>query len=359
MGEDDPTNDEYSYSQTWGLAHDAQEAIDMYNANFQLGYGASPTAQGTSALLSVLPQTPTVGPSSATATSPVSTTGTSAGLSSKSNSQGKYGLLSEGALIGVIVGSVAFLVLVIIIIAILCIRRRRRNVQDQGPHERDNQDLMAEKEARAAGTAPDTPYSIESSQPLNRGRGIKSGHNENAMSMPRSLADEWSQRSSVVYSSLRNVTSVGTGLGGDDSVAGEDSGDSPTATNPSSSISLHEPYADLVQDQFDRTTALRATADHPVISPENEAETEQTPLSPGSIRDESRPRASGSRTGTPQLGPTRPLVRSDTPGGMSISDYLHEDGMTEDEIKRLEEEERALDEAIEQARTDSRTGLAR
>ncbi|KAJ4397115.1 hypothetical protein N0V93_001339 [Gnomoniopsis smithogilvyi] len=342
----DNSVDYYSYSQVWGLAEDISEATNMYGLNFDFDSSATVIAQGTSALMSVSSQTPTAASTITTSPSPTTSSDEPA---SKSNSS-KYGLLSKGALIGTVVGGVASLVLTLIVV-FLCMRRHRRNTRNQQDHDRDAQDLMAEKQARAAGAAPDTPYSVDSSQPLNLGRGL-SGLHENTANMPRSLvAGEGSQRSSAVYSSLRNVTSVGTGLGN-----GSGSEHSPTVTHPSSSISLHEPYADLVQDQFERSTS-RATAER--MNSNIDTETEQTPLSPGSIRDEPRPRASGSsRTGTPQLGPTR-LVRSDTPGGISISDYLHEDGMTEDEIKRLEEEERALDEAIEQARTDSRAARGR
>lgn len=353
--DDDNSIDYYSYSQVWGLAADETVAHQMYDLNSNFSSSASAMAQDTSAFMSISSPTTTV--ASTTTTSP-SPTSSSAESSSTSNSSKKYGLLSKDALIGTIVGGVAFLVLILLVI-FLCMRRHRRsNRNQQDDHSRDVQDLMAEKEARAAGTAPDTPYSVDSSQPLNLGRGFSGLHETAGVSTPRSLlAGEGSQRSSAVYSSLRNVTTVGTGgLSGGDGGGGSGSGsvgveNSPTVTHPSSSISLHEPYADLVQDQFERSTS-RATAER-INSNNIDADTEQTPLSAGSIRDESRPRASGSRTGTPQLGPTR-LGRSDTPGGVSISDYLHEDGMTEDEIKRLEEEERALDEAIEQARTDSR-----
>lgn len=235
---------------------------------------------------------------------------------------------------------------------------------------------MDEKEARAAGIGPDTPYSVESSHPLSLSRDL-SGLHENALSMPRGpVAGEGSQRSSGVYSSLRNVTAIGTtrpgsgsgnGNGNGHGVDDDDVSSSPTVTHPSSSISLHEPYADLVQDQFERSTSRATTSEPTVVSlASNDAaiETEQTPLSPGSMRREGSlpPRGagtgSGSRAGTPHMGPAR-LVRSDTPGGVSISDYLQEDGMTEEEIKRLEEEERALDEAIEQARADSRAARGR
>lgn len=223
---------------------------------------------------------------------------------------------------------------------------------------------MDEKEARAAGIAPDTPYSMASSQPLSLGRDL-SGLHEDAVSMPRGgpIAGEGSQRSSGMYASLRNVNSISTAGPGGGSGVGASNSPSPTVTHPSSSISLHEPYADLVQDQFERSTS-RATNEPVMVNPttinSDAIETEQTPLSPGSVRrDESLSRTcNGSRAGTPHLGPTR-LARSDTPGGVSISDYLQEDGMTEDEIKRLEEEERALDEAIEQARADSRAARGR
>ncbi|KAJ4422807.1 hypothetical protein N0V82_002586 [Gnomoniopsis sp. IMI 355080] len=347
--DDDATDNSvnyYSYSQVWGVAANVQIAQQMYALNSNFSSNAPALDQGTSALISVSSQTTTVASTSTTSPSPTSSSDES---TSTSNSSKKYGLLSKGALIGTIVGGVAFLVLILLVV-FLCMRRHRRNTRSQQDDNRDAQDLMAEKEARVAGTAPDTPYSVDSSQALNLGRGLSGLHGNAGVNTPRSfLAGEGSQRSSAVYSSLHKVTTVGTGgLGGDGSVGVEDS---PTVTHPSSSISLHEPYADLVQDQFERSTS-RATAER-INSNIDTTETEQTPLSPGSIRDDSRPRASGSRTGTPQLGPTR-LGRSDTPGGVSISDYLQEDGMTEDEIKRLEEEERALDEAIEQARTDSR-----
>lgn len=354
----DDSVDFYSYSQVWGLASDPPQADAMYKSNSAFGSVASAMPQGTSAFFPIPTQTTTAAP---TITASPSSTSSSDDTSSKSASSPKYGLLSQDALIGTIVGGVAFLVL-ILLVAFLCIRRHRRNTRNQRAHERDAQELMDEKEARAAGIGPDTPYSVESSHPLSLSRDL-SGLHENALGMPRGpLAGEGSQRSSGVYSSLRNVTAIGTttttrpGSG-----SGVDDSSSPTVTHPSSSISLHEPYADLVQDQFERSTS-RATSEPVVVSSASNdaAEMEQTPLSPGSIRrDESLPRAgSGSRVGTPHMGPTR-LVRSDTPGGVSISDYLQEDGMTEEEIKRLEEEERALDEAIEQARADSRAARGR
>lgn len=350
-GTTDDSVDFYSFSPVWGLANDTGEAIGMYILNPAFGSSVQAMAQGSSALFPVPTQTTTTAPF---ITASPSSTSSSDDTSSKSSSSQKFGPLSLGALIGAIVGGVAFLIL-ILLVACLCIRRHRRSTRNQRDHDRDAQDLMDEKEARAAGIAPDTPYSVASSQPLSLGRDL-SGLHENVVSMPRVPgAGEGSQRSSGAYSSLRNVTAIGTTGPGSHSGVGDSP--SPTVTHPSSSISLHEPYADLVQDQFERSTS-RATNEPVMVNPtasNDDVETEQTPLSPGSIRrDESLPRTcNGSRAGTPHLGPTR-LARSDTPGGVSISDYLQEDGMTEDEIKRLEEEERALDEAIEQARADSR-----
>lgn len=338
----DSSVDDYSYSQVWGLAANISEAEDMYETNSAFNYVVQPRAQSTSPLLPVSAQTTAAGPTT-TATAPIAPGSTASSSSSssddsspKSNASKRVGPLSTSALIGIIVGGVA-LVMLVLIVAIFCTRRhRRRPTQSHGDHDRDTQDLMADKEARAAGTAPDTPYSAESSQP-------------------------------------RNVAPVSTGPGD-----GSESGDSPPAethpaassSSPSSSsslsVSLHEPYAELAQEeQLNNQTASHATAGAPV-SPSHDAGTEQSPLSSGGslLPEEARPRAGGgggsssSKTGTPQMGSTR-LLRSDTPGGRSISDYLHEDGMTEDDIRRLEAEERALDEAIEQARTDSRAGRGR
>lgn len=345
--------DEFSYSPFWGLAIDDTVATQMHSA-YPSAFNPSDAAftQGTSAIWASSTQTIATGTptfttsASTTSTSPDSTTSSSSKSTSNPIASSKPAALSTGALAGIIIGSVAALAFVLIL-AFLCIRKRRQNSRKNSDHDRDTQDLMAEKEARAVGTAPDTPYSEEGSQRLNRGRGL-SGLDESSVNTPRGggmPGGEASQRGSVVYSSLRNVTTVGTGAG-----SGHVLGESPTDTHPSSSISLHEqPYADLPaqEQQFHRTTSHTAAAANPVRA-DNDVETEQSPLSPAGAVDE-----------VPPLGPTR-LGRADTPGGMSISDYLHEDGMTADEIRRLEDEERALDEAIERAgRTEGRAGGGR
>lgn len=65
----------------------------------------------------------------------------------------------------------------------------------------------------------------------------------------------------------------------------------------------------------------------------------------------------GSGAGTPRFARSSTPALSPSPGPGPISErYAHlvEEGMTEEEMRRLEEEERVLDEAIEQARTESR-----
>ncbi|CAN8098909.1 unnamed protein product [Discula destructiva] len=348
---------EYSFSPVWAIAKDDTAATSIYQSMKAKGTDvalsvsqAAKSAPMTMPLVPVtaLSATSTSTPSTSSAEGASTTASAGASSSQAEASHAKmYGPLSTGALIGVIVGGVAALVL-ILTLAILCVRRRRRNSRKHGDHARDTQDLMAEKEARAAGTAPDTPHSEESSQRLNRGLGLSGLDDDGVMGAPRGGGGgEASRRGSAVYSSLRNVTTVGTGAGGTSAL-----GVSPTNTHPtssssssvssSSSISLHDPYADRVHNP----------AGNPV-SPVHDAEAEHSPLTPPGVLDDE------ARTATPALGPPR-LARSDTPGGMSFSDYLHEDGMTEEEIRRLEEEERALDEAIERAgRTNGRAGWGR
>lgn len=92
---------------------------------------------------------------------------------------------------------------------------------------------------------------------------------------------------------------------------------------------------DAIDDENDNSPTVTMTTDR------GEDEEPPPPGLPGG----------GSGAGTPRLG------RSSTPGPGPISEqYAHlvEEGMTEEEMRRLEEEERVLDEAIEQARTESR-----
>lgn len=194
--------------------------------------------------------------------------------------------------------------------------------------------------------------------------------------MPRASGGgggESSQRGSVVYSSLRNVTTVNSsGLGQPASLSASLSAASSPADTHRSGASLDDEshYTDQEEQQgqeqqplhhHHRPASQATVAD--LVSPQSDdtagETTERSPLAPppppgGGLQEGSaRERAgSGSRAAT--------FARADTPGGKSISDYLHEDGMTVDEIRRLEEEERIIDEAIEQAgRTNSRTAEGR
>lgn len=236
-----------------------------------------------------------------------------------------------------------------------------------------------EKEARAAGTIPDTPYSEEgnsnNSQRLDRAFGGLP-ESSGGVGVPRASGGgggESSQRGSVVYSSLRNVTTVNSsGLGQPASLSASLSAASSPADTHRSGASLDDEshYTDQEEQQgqeqqplhhHHRPASQATVAD--LVSPQSDdtagETTERSPLAPppppgGGLQEGSaRERAgSGSRAAT--------FARADTPGGKSISDYLHEDGMTVDEIRRLEEEERIIDEAIEQAgRTNSRTAEGR
>lgn len=369
MGWQHESGDEYGSSPLWAVVKDAVAATSIYSSLSQQGTTLSSTTEPTAVF------TPTTSPpvplsvfatsgSSSTAAaastapataSPSSTTG-SISTQAKSSSDTN---LSTGALVGIVIGGVVALLLVLLA-AFLCIRKRRHSQKSQRDLDRDAQDLMTEKEARAAGTAPDTPYSEEGNNPNqlldHGGFGMPESSAAAIVGVPRA-GGESSQRGSVVYSSLRNVTTVGSGLG-PTSLSGSLSG-SPTDTHQSASPRDDDThYADQGEQQqpFHRPASQATAAD--LVSPQSDdaaEETERSPLAPppgGLLQDEPRARAgSGSRAG---------LARADTPGGKSISDYLHEDGMTADDIRRWEEEERAVEADIEQAgRTNSRTAEGR
>lgn len=371
-------------------------------------------AIGTSAPVDVSPfasSAGTITPSAATGTA----TGTPAPTSSTEASKSGHHLrLYIGAIVGIAIGGFAVLVLISLLIGCcICIRRRRGRTAVAGESSREvqsMQDLMAEKERRAGITenAIDTPYSeagdsqMGLQRPRARGLGM-SGLNGSGVDMslgPGTGTGTGSihsgshftdtRRGSGAYSSLRGITAVGTAV-----TSAGGGGDSPTHTHPSSSISLHERSsmmgspAHRVSSQQDRAfspyrdhqpatatvTSTDTTADDvdlPDPGSEDQAAAAAAaapaasasaapPLPPTSIHDNNAASNGGggssSRAGTPQLGPAR-FVRSATPGGgVSISEqYAHlvEEGMSDEEIRRLEEEERVLDEAIEQARTESR-----
>lgn len=353
MGWHDGVGNEYGYSPRWAIATDAAAATTLYQDMKEAGTDMALTAATAvytpmpTPFVDVDPTTSSI-PSStgsdssstspaSSSTSTASPTSTSTDMQANASNANTHGSLAQSALIGIIVGCVAALAL-LLLGAFLCLRKRRqqKSRRNGAPHflERDTQQdlILAEKEAHAAGAGPGTPYS-EVYDDAAAGDGPRRA----------ALAEAGPRRGSVAYSSLRNVAAVGAGAGGESLAAAAD-------THSLSVVSLHEPYADEQpqEQQFHRTTShnTAAASDDLVVSPGSEVDHEQSPLAAAGGRMGS---SSVGGAGTPQLGPPTRVLRADTPGGKSISDYLHEDGMTEDQIRRLEEEERALDEAIERA----------
>ncbi|KAI8153304.1 hypothetical protein K4K49_003349 [Colletotrichum sp. SAR 10_70] len=120
--------------------------------------------------------------------------------------------------------------------------------------------------------------------------------------------------------------------------------------------SPHSPYSDdghqqqemqqsqrhLTEPEHDATVPAAAAAAVPPAS--GTSPTERRSFAPPYSEEEHTPIASRSLENVNRDG-----ARSSTPNVNSNVSHLIEDGMTEDEIRRLEEEERALDAAIEQA----------
>ena len=275
------------------------------------------------------------------------------------------------------------------------------------------QDIIAEKEARVGildGDQPETPYSEQGSHramqpPLSRGLGM-TGMNESGVDLgigqaiTRDGDTNGTDRHSGVYSSLGGApnpvtsTPVAAGAGGSNSSPTHARASSPVNERTSMMASpvprtsnqqdrAFSPYtdhpipgaaagtapaqqqqqqqqqhgynqhhhvvdgADLVQqEQFNDKAACSPSR---AMTPDQQQhqQPQQQPMSPDSVRDGA---STGGGGGTPRMRAARFGSRSATPSGIS-GRYAHlvEDGMTDDEIRRLEEEERALDEAIEQA----------
>lgn len=387
-----------SWSQNWAIADDPSEAsnaLSLHSA--QLTVGADPVySQGPAS------STAPPGASGGTAASPTSSSTTPSATSGDSGS--KSGGLATGALVGIVVGCVGGVILLSVVAGCFCFRRRRKMGADRSG-SRGVQDIIAEKEARAIildKDQPDTPYSEQNSQhPLNRelgmaarnesgvdlgiGQAISGGNGGSVRSesiMTRTGGGN--DRNSAVYSSLGGAANSVHGtpvIGSAGAVAS-----SPTqAAHPPSSMSMHDrssvvgspvprasssqqersfsPYsdravsqhhhvvdgADLVQQEHSNDSTARSPSSvyssNPLdelqpISPERAPENEAA-AGGGGVASQ-QPRAVGH-------------ARSTTPSGIS-GQYAHlvEEGMTDDEIRRLEEEERALDEAIEQAGTHGR-----
>lgn len=264
---------------------------------------------------------------------------------------------------------------------------------------------------------PDTPYSEQNSQhPLHRGLGL-AGRNESGIELGIGQAISGDRngsvrteslhtvtggndRNSVVYSSLGGAANSAHGTPVIGSGAFASGHSSPRTHAHTPSMSAHDrssamgspvprassqldrslsPYrdnagpheygqqqqhhhvvdgADLVQQEHSNDSTARS----PSSLYSNPLE-ELQPISPESARENDGAVGAGAAPGAAAAGvsggasSSQPSKhsRSNTPSGIA-QQYAHlvEEGMTDDEIRRLEAEERALDEAIEQAGTGGR-----
>lgn len=280
----------------------------------------------------------------------------------------------------------------------LCFRRRRNGAGDDRGGSRGVQDIAAEKEAHASildKDQPDTPYSEHNSQhPLNRGLGL-AGRNESGVDLGgigQAISREnrgsvhtesvhtvagGNDRSSAVYSSLAGgaaTPSHGTPvIGSRVAFAG---GPAQVHTPP---VSVHDRGSAVgspvprASSQLDRSLSPYRDGAGPAPQQEQHADDSATARSPSSLYsnplDELQPISpesardidgavgggggGGAGAGGDGVSSSQPPGngRSNTPSGIA-QQYAHlvEEGMTEDEIRRLEEEERALDAAIAERR---------
>lgn len=392
-----------SWSQAWAVANGPSQVSSVYEAHaYWMTAGGSPVSTPGPA-----PTTTTSAAFSGTAASVVATS-TSAPGNSSSKSRG----LTTGAIVGIVVGCVGGVILVSVVAGCLCFRRRR-DAGDERGGSRGVQDIVAEKEARASildKDQPDTPYSEQNSQhPLHRGLGL-AGRNESGVDLGIGQAISGGRngsvrtesihtitggndRNSAMYSSLGGAANSahGTPVIGSGAFAGGHG--SPRAQTHTPPMSVHDrssamgspvprpssqldrslsPYRDnagqldyvqhhhhVVVDGADRVQqeySNDSTARSPSSLYSNPLD-ELQPISPESAR-ENDGAAGGGGGGGGGVASSQPPGhgRTNTPSGIA-QQYAHlvEEGMTNDEIRRLEEEERALDEAIEaQAGTSGR-----
>ncbi|ROW10822.1 hypothetical protein VPNG_05297 [Cytospora leucostoma] len=393
----------YSYSLPWAVTDELADAYTLMDRQHALDRTGSPIyVDGSSPQVDAASTAASSSTLSSTDSTSSSTSTAAAGSTSKSKSHG----LSTGAIVGIAIGCVAGLIIMGVIAGCFCFRRRKSKgvhgeAVPKGAHTM--QDVIAEKEARVGileGEQPDTPYSEQGSHraaaaaaqhPRSRGL-ILAGMNESGVDMgnigqaatSNDRPGGCNNRSSVVYSPLGGAPTPATGapvvlaptIGGSNAA--------PKHTQPLS-LAIHEgtsmmdpaqhdgaftPYTDhpagvvtapcpLQQQQQQQQQAAYNRHHHVVDGAglaqqghlgdeaarheQQQEEEEQQPISPDSARGVcpgSTPRTRGDAFGR----------RSTTPSGIS-GRYAHlvEEGMTDDEIRRLEEEERALDEAIEEA----------
>lgn len=403
-----------SWSQRWSVVKDGDDVGVVYSSDVtQMTAGSHPFSDPGPAptiVSAAIFSTASQGTMVPTIPNPITPTETAAAENTGSKSKG----LSTGAIVGIAVGSVGGVILVSVVAGCFCFRRRRDAGVERGG-SRGVQDMIAEKEAHASildKDQPDTPYSEQNSQhPLHRGLGL-TGRNESGIELGIGQAISGDRngsvrteslhtvtggndRNSVVYSSLGGAANSAHGTPVIGSGAFASGHSSPRAHAHTPSMSAHDrssamgspvprassqlerslsPYrdnagpheygqqqqqqhhhvvdgADLVQQEHSND----GTARSPSSLYSNPLE-EMQPISPESARENDGAAGAGAAAGG-GASSSQPSGhgRSNTPSGIA-QQYAHlvEEGMTDDEIRRLEEEERALDEAIEQAGTGGR-----
>lgn len=404
-------------SQDWSVAEDGIAVTSIFQASQSLmTAGGTPDpvtapAPGTTPSVVFNPESigTTVSPTS-DSTMPTESTAENTGSKSKG--------LSTGAIVGIAVGSVGGVILVSVVAGCFCFRRRRdagverggsRGVQDMIAEKEAHASILDKDQ-------PDTPYSEQNSQhPLHRGLGL-AGRNESGIELGIGQAISGdrngsvrteslhtvtggNERNSVVYSSLGGAANSAHGTPVIGSGAFASGHSSPRTHAHTPSMSAHDrssamgspvprassqldrslsPYrdnagpheysqqqqhhhhvidgADLVQQEHSNDSTARS----PSSLYSNPLEDLQ-PMSPESARENDGaagaggPAAAAGVSGGASSSQPSKHSRSNTPSGIA-QQYAHlvEEGMTDDEIRRLEAEERALDEAIEQAGTGGR-----
>ncbi|KAK4144674.1 uncharacterized protein C8A04DRAFT_27611 [Dichotomopilus funicola] len=256
----------------------------------------------------------------------------SANPPSNSSSPSSNGGLATGAIIGIAVACGIVGLLLIIGVAWYLLRRRRQNKATRIPggdstydsiHHRGHagEELIAEKEAAAADVdvAPHSPYSDEGTT-LNGGPG-PSGSGAAAAAAANGAAIEPTAAGAVLASTTAAAGAAGAGAA---ATGAHHLENPPRSFTP---YSDRRPSAAGTGTPSVRTASLAQTA-HTAGNEDGAAPPRSLSAIPGG--------ASAPGRATPR-GLTTPYA------------HLVEDGMTEDEIRRLEEEERQLDAAIEQA----------
>ncbi|EXF76373.1 hypothetical protein CFIO01_12069 [Colletotrichum fioriniae PJ7] len=230
--------------------------------------------------------TASLNPNASQSTLPVSSGGSS------SSSGGGSGGLAPGAIAGIVIGSVLGVALIGFLIWFFLRRRRRRadHVSDGAYGTGHNpHEYLADKETHARVTeSPHSPYTDDGQHQ----------HSQHHLHEQQSQPQE-----------------------------------------------QHHLSRELHQDDHDDAFETAAAAAAVPASAVSATDHHQPPFAP--YREENMSTASRSVEDMTRSGAGGP--RSSTPNVNSNVSHLIEDGMTEDEIRRLEEEEMALDAAIEQA----------